>query len=946
MNIPMKPSPRFQRQPGCKTVALAALLFGLLTTHPGTAGAGTPPVRIMPLGDSITDGYPSSLAGYRYMLYQLLTSAGFNVDFVGNQDDNGTVGLPDWDHEGHSGYRIDQIEAGFPGWFNTISDPDIILLLIGTNDYGQNYDTADATNRMDQLIWTIVTNRPNAKLVVANVLQRSDNTNINNAIQTTFNPYLPGMVASHAALGQQVYFLNMCAALGLADLQDGLHPNQTGYNKMATNWFGEIATLITPLGTTNVPVISRVTGLPDRTHAVVTFSKPVTAAATNLANYSLSGGLAVLNATLDPVAQRDVTLTTSLQTTSQLYTVTVSNVRDVTPSHLVMAPGSTATFLSAQALASGYQAVMIDDLPVAYYPLDETNGTTAVDVVGGYNGAYQWVGSTVTLGVASVSPYLGTAVNFTPNARVWIGNPAALNYTSGQMTLEAWVKPTTNTSGWQYIISHGIDWTDDREVVLRINNGVYEVGPWYWDGSSWQDHAAMTVPAGDIGNWVHLVGTYDGANWNLYHNGALANTKATGGPIVLAGDWAIGGAGSAERFFAGAIDAAAIYNYTLSAKQIQMHFTTGKFGTTNPVPVFLSQPAALMFRCVGGTAVFSVSAASTILPLNYQWNQGGSPIGGATNTTLTLTNLQLSDAGNYSVTVTNATSATNSMVATLTVLGGYGSIIIKDQPLAYYPLNETSGTVAHDYANGNDGMFTNNPTLGVPGASAAGGTAMALSGQYIDISSNYAALNFSGQIALEAWIKPSSLYGYIIAHSTDGGSWDELWLQLDGNGNYICGTHWWDGTNWNHQVTVPVPAGTLSNWVHVVGTYDGANWNVYQNGVLLGSAAASGAIPIGCDWGIGSGTGLAYGRFFTGSIQDVAIYNYALTQNQIKTHFAASSPSALAVTTPGNVVTLTWPGGILQQADNVAGPFNDVSGATSPYHPPAGPATKFYRLRF
>jgi len=49
-----------------------------------TAAATPPPVRILPLGDSITYGYPVP-GGYRLPLYQLLTNAGYNVDFTGTQ---------------------------------------------------------------------------------------------------------------------------------------------------------------------------------------------------------------------------------------------------------------------------------------------------------------------------------------------------------------------------------------------------------------------------------------------------------------------------------------------------------------------------------------------------------------------------------------------------------------------------------------------------------------------------------------------------------------------------------------------------------------------------------------------------------------------------------------------------------------------------------------------
>jgi len=269
------------------------------------------------------------------------------VEMVGTVWANGALSLPQENHEGWQGYRIDQIASSFLSWVNDVPTPDIILLLIGTNDYGQDYETATATNRLDQLIELIATNLPNTKLVVSSVLTRTDNTSVNNEIQTTFNPYIPGIVAAHAALGQQVYFLDLNAVVGSGDLgTDGLHPNQTGYDIMATNWHNEVINLITPLGTTNPPAISSIAGNSDLTNVTVTFTKPVTASAVNPANYFLSGGLTISGATLDPAAQRVVTLVTSPQASGKPYTLTVNNVQDITPNNLTIAPGTTAQFVS------------------------------------------------------------------------------------------------------------------------------------------------------------------------------------------------------------------------------------------------------------------------------------------------------------------------------------------------------------------------------------------------------------------------------------------------------------------------------------------------------------------------------------------------------------------------------------------------------------------------
>ena len=94
-------------------------------------------VRVMPLGDSITEGTQVP-GGYRIGLWQRLASSGYRVDFVGSQF-NGPASLGDHDHEGHPGWRIDQIDANIVGWLQPVT-PRTVLLHIGTNDVLQNYD--------------------------------------------------------------------------------------------------------------------------------------------------------------------------------------------------------------------------------------------------------------------------------------------------------------------------------------------------------------------------------------------------------------------------------------------------------------------------------------------------------------------------------------------------------------------------------------------------------------------------------------------------------------------------------------------------------------------------------------------------------------------------------------------------------------------------------------
>jgi hypothetical protein len=126
------------------------------------------------------------------------------------------------------------------------------------------------------------------------------------------------------------------------------------------------------------------------------------------------------------------------------------------------------------------------------------------------------------------------------------------------------------------------------------------------------------------------------------------------------------GANGNGYFFNGLVDEVSIYNHALTAAEIQSIYASGSGGKCpSSAPVILAQPTNQTVS-VGETASFNV-AVSGAAPLSYQWNFNGTNIVGATNTTLTLTNVRTRQAGNYAVLVTNVYGSATSTVATLTV---------------------------------------------------------------------------------------------------------------------------------------------------------------------------------------------------------------------------------------------------------------------------------------
>ncbi|MFB9247074.1 FG-GAP-like repeat-containing protein [Sphaerisporangium melleum] len=193
-------------------------------------------LRVMPLGDSITVGYggdgdnTETYVGYRRALLSQLRADGHPVDFVGFQN-SGAGRISDTDHEGHGGWRIEQIdritECSIRRW-----RPNVVTLHVGTNDMNQNYDAGTAPARLTRLIRKITDIAPETTVLVSRLVPSTDAA-INARIQR-YNGAIPTIALTLAAEGRRVRALGMDAiAATSADMNDRLHPNQAGYDKMA-----------------------------------------------------------------------------------------------------------------------------------------------------------------------------------------------------------------------------------------------------------------------------------------------------------------------------------------------------------------------------------------------------------------------------------------------------------------------------------------------------------------------------------------------------------------------------------------------------------------------------------------------------------------------------------------------------------------------------------------
>jgi O-glycosyl hydrolase len=395
---------------------------------------------------------------------------------------------------------------------------------------------------------------------------------------------------------------------------------------------------------------------------------------------------------------------TALSTQPTFTWTVVSGGGSVSSSGLYSAPANAATPIvrATSGSVSGQITLNVVATPqlVASYGFNETSGYSF------YNngqGSSDNVAKLSGLDPTLTTGHVGGAIYFDGvDDSVWIGRDSDVDI-RGQITMSVWIKPTS-TSGTQTIISRGYGtWPYYGGTFLRIANGQYQVG--YYDGS--YRVAAYTIPTGDVGTWVHLVGTYDGKNWNLYRNATLVATYTSSrGTTYVDRAWRAGSNDyhqSPTDYFNGAIDSVRLYSTALSAGDV-----VGLYSLT---PYLATSAAATPSTTTNYTATLSASAvdpdSNSDSGMIYTWSVVSKPTGAADPI--------------FSV---NGASSARSTIATFTTTGLYQLLVtITDSGSSGWHTTSSTYVIVQ-------GAGSATPTVATPaaaGASTVTGTATSVS---------------------------------------------------------------------------------------------------------------------------------------------------------------------------------------------------------------------------
>jgi hypothetical protein len=214
----------------------------------------------------------------------------------------------------------------------------------------------------------------------------------------------------------------------------------------------------------------------------------------------------------------------------------------------------------------------------------------------------------------------------------------------------------------------------------------------------------------------------------------------------------------------------------------------------------------------------------------------------------------------------------------------YRAMVVADVPVLYYRLSDR-GTTAKDEMGHRDGTYVGNIDHAQGAIAGEGDTALSLNGNgWVDVGDVYP---FTGNAAysIEAWVAPkqsTTLTGVLARNiaSPNAAPHDGYSLYLEGSLQPTMGR--WLSDVEQSAATSALPQSAYS---YVVGTYDGAELRVYLNGQLAATGKADHAIvSVQTHVTLGATRNGTYG-YFTGSLDEVALYDKVLPSERITAHY-------------------------------------------------------------
>ena len=668
------------------------------------------------------------------------------------------------------------------------------------------------------------------------------------------------------------------------------------------------------------------------------------------------------------------------------YTLIVTN--SASSGNIVTSAPATLTLIAAPAAGSYGNAVLTNN-PVAFWRLDEiadpSTNPPAYDYIGGFVGTYEVGSSNGFNGIVGPRPSAfpgfastnSAAASSVGTTQTWVTLPSLLLNTN-RVTMTAWIYPNGDQLDYCGLFEVG----SGRAGLAYGGSFSGNAGEliYWWEGATYTFKSGLVIPPNQ---WSFIAVVVEPTKATLYvgSGGALnAAVDFSSHASELFGAKAeLGhqpGRAVGDRVFNGSIDDAAVFSYPLTFDQINVLYGTGLGSIQTRPPVIVKQPLSSALYA-GRTAHFDTVALGSS-PLNYQWKKNGinlfnsGNISGALSDTLTIGNLSAGDAATYTLVVNNSASSGNTVTsapASLIVVsaptpGTYAYSVLSRNPVAHWRLDElgnpATNAPAYDFAGGLLGRYeigSSNGFNGIvgprPGAFpgfAANNNSVQTTGTGDGLTPTWVTLppmNLNtNTVTMTAWIHPNGVqsdYAGILVSSSDAG------FAYGGDFSSNAGQliYWWNyGSTYAFVSGLTIPP---NQWSFVAVVIEPTKATLYLGAGNTLSTAVNPIAHTSDSWGVGGAQIGGQGsspdnRIFNGSVDEVAVFNYAFTPAQVLSLFQAGSSVALNIEKVGSNVRLTWPQGTLLEATSLSGPWT-TNVNVSPYTFAPSEAKKFFRVK-
>ena len=548
------------------------------------------------------------------------------------------------------------------------------------------------------------------------------------------------------------------------------------------------------------------------------------------------------------------------------------------------------------------------------------------------------------------------------NDYINVGNNSVLNI-DNSVTIEAWIN-AANLSNRNAIYStrkNNDPGSFQLEIGSESNVGtsfVAVTGPGTW----------IAITGSNVINnnsgWVHIAYTRDGVgdNHEIYINGVpqAINTN----PYTFANNNAlkeIGRGTSQLQNYEGKIDQVSIWNIALSQQEIQNYMncspqgnevglvgywnfeegsgntaydqtSNGNDGIINGATYDTNVPAQ-------SCSLTNANGCDSIAILNLTINQSNTSYTNITNCdsyTWSVNGTTYTQTGTYTDVSTNSSGCTDTETLVLTINNSTTNTnyLPSNGLVGWWPFNGNANDESGNAYNGTvNGAALTTDRLG------ATNSAYSFNGNSAFIQTPTSAVNFPSGFTISVWAKvlgantnTNCSFGcaeFLVTKGDDGQSGRiSIQYSQDTGGETFAGvTDYSLAVNSLTQYPFPQP-----NWHHVVYTFDNTNYKIYLDGLLMNTIASTTAIPnLASDIVFGKmPNNTSYPYYFNGYLDDIGIWNHALTPGEITNLYSAvnfASPTGTDTRTECDAYT--WIDGNTYTTSNNTATFTIFGGASS-----------------